>query len=117
MTSFSGATTQDMKSYIQPTTDNAPDRICLHIETNDLKSKAPNEIANAIVDLAKTFQSTCGAEVVLSELTTRKDAHKESVKSLNKLLVKYSVQAASLVFGSPLHHHGKSFKQKWFTFN
>ena len=90
--SFSGATTQDMKSYIQPTIDNAPDRICLHIGTNDLKSKAPDDIANAIVDLAKTIQSTCGAEVVLSELTTRKDAHKESVKSVNKLLIKYSKQ-------------------------
>lgn len=33
--SFRGATTQDMKSYIQPTIDNAPDRICLHIGTND----------------------------------------------------------------------------------
>ena len=88
----SGATTQDMKSYIQPTINNAPDRICLHIGTNDLKSKAPNDIANAIVDLAKTIQSTCGAEVVLSELTTRKDAHKESVKSVNKLLIKYSKQ-------------------------
>ena len=90
--SFSGATTQDMKSYVQPTIDNAPDRICLHIGTNDLKSKAPNDIANATVDLAKTIQSTCGAEVVLSELTTRKDAHKESVKSVNKLLIKYSKQ-------------------------
>ena len=92
MKSFSGATTQDMKSYIQPTIDNAPDRICLHIGTNDLKSKAPDDIANAIVDLAKTIQSTCGAEVVLSELTTRKDAHKESVKSVNKLPIKYSKQ-------------------------
>ena len=90
--SFSGATTQDMKSYIQPTIDNAPDRICLHIGTNDLKSKAPDDITNAIVDLAKTIQSTCGAEVGLSELTTRKDAHKESVKSVNKLLIKYSKQ-------------------------
>ena len=90
MKSFSGATTQDMKSYIQPTIDNAPDRICLHIGTNDLKSKAPDDIANAIVDLAKTIQSTCGAEVVLSELTTCKD--KESVKSVNKLLIKYSKQ-------------------------
>jgi len=34
----------------------------------------------------------CGAEVVLSELTTRKDAHKESVKSVDKLLIKYSKQ-------------------------
>ena len=81
-----------MKSYIQPTIDNAPDRICLHIGTNGLNSKAPDDIANAIVDLAKTIQSTCGAEVVLSELTTRKDAHKESIKSFNKLHIKYSRQ-------------------------
>ena len=81
-----------MKSYIQPTIDNAPDRICLHIGTNDLKSKAPDDIANATVDLGKTIQSTCGAEVVLSELTMRKDAHKESVKCVNKLLIKYSKQ-------------------------
>ena len=70
--SFSGATTQDMKSYIQPTIANAPNRICLHIGTNDLKSKTPNDVANSIVDLAKTIQSTCRAQVVLSELTTRK---------------------------------------------
>ena len=63
-----------------------------HIGTNDLKSKTPNDVANSIVDLAKTIQSTCGAQVVLSELTTRKDAHKESVKSVNKLLIKYSKQ-------------------------
>ena len=114
--SCSGATTQDMKSYIQPTIDNAPDRICLHIGTNDLKSKAPDDIANAIVDLAKTIQSTCGAEVVLSELTTRKDAHKESVKSVNKLLIKYSKQHQwSLVRHSNITE--KVLKQRWFTFN
>ena len=56
-----------MKSYIQPKINSAPDRICLHIEMNDLKSKTLNDVANAIVDLAKTIQSTCGAEVVLSE--------------------------------------------------
>ena len=70
--SFCGATTQDMKSYIQPTINNAPDRVFLHIGTSDLKSKAPHDIANAIADLAKTMQSTCGAEVVLSELATRR---------------------------------------------
>ena len=90
--SLSGATTQDMKSYIQPMINNASDRICLHIGTNDLKSKTPNDVANSIVDLAKTIQSTYGAEVVLSELTTRKDAHKESVKFFNKLLINYSKQ-------------------------
>ena len=89
MKSFSAATTQDMKSYIQPMINNAPDRIFLHIGTNDLKSKTLNDVANAIVDLAKAIQSTCGAKVVLYELTMRKDAHKESVKSVNKLFIKY----------------------------
>lgn len=79
-----------MTSYIQPTIDNAPDRICLHIGIIDLKSKAPNDVANPIVDLARTIQSTSGAKVVLSELTMYKDAHKESVKSVNKLLIKYA---------------------------
>lgn len=52
--SFSGTTTQDlMKSYIQLTINNAPDRLCLHIGTNDLKSKVPNDIANALVDFAE----------------------------------------------------------------
>ena len=81
---FSGTTIQDMKSYIQPTINNVPDRICLHTGINDLKPKVPNDVANAIVDLAKTIQSTCRAEVVLSELTMRK----ESVKFVNKLLIK-----------------------------
>ena len=60
-----------------------------------LNSKAPNEVANAIVDLAKTIQSPGGAEIVLSELTARKDAYKESVKSIktiNKLVNNYSKQ-------------------------
>ena len=92
MKSFGKATTQDMKSYIQATINNAPDRICLHIGTSDLKLKTPNDVANSIVDLAKTIQSTCAAEVVLSELPTCKDTHKEVVKSVNKLLIKYPKQ-------------------------
>ena len=56
-----------MKSYIQPKINSASDRTFLHIGMNDLKSKTLNDVVNAIVDLAKTIQSTCGAEVVLSE--------------------------------------------------
>ena len=37
--SFRGATTHDMKSYIQPTIDNSPERICLHVGTNDLSPR------------------------------------------------------------------------------
>ena len=48
-----GATTHYMKSYIQPTIDDSPERICLHVGTNDLKSKKAIEVADAIVDLAR----------------------------------------------------------------
>ena len=57
--SFRGATTSDMRSYIQPTLENSPERICLHIGTNDLKNKDPREVADAIVDLARTVESSC----------------------------------------------------------
>ena len=34
---FSGATTDNMKSYIQPTVSNDPECIVLHCATNDLR--------------------------------------------------------------------------------
>ena len=53
--SLRGANANDMRSYIQPTLENSPERICLHIGTNDLKNKEPREVADAIVDLARTL--------------------------------------------------------------
>ena len=47
-----------MRSYIQPTLENSPERICLHIGTNDLKNKEPRDVADAIVDLARTLESS-----------------------------------------------------------
>ena len=56
--SFRGSTTNGMRSYIQPTLENSPERICLHIGTNDLKNKEPRDVADAIVDLARTLESS-----------------------------------------------------------
>ena len=47
-----------MSSYIQPTLENSPERICLHIGTNDLKNKEPRDVDDAIVDLARTLESS-----------------------------------------------------------
>ena len=90
--SFRGATTHDMKSYIQPTIDNSPERICLHVGTNDLKSKKPGEVADAIVDLARKIKSSCDAEVIISELTPRRDTYKDAAKEVNKRLNHYCKQ-------------------------
>ena len=75
-----------MRSYIQPTLENSPERICLHIGTNDLKKKEPRDVANAIVDLARTVESSGEFKILISELTPRNDKYKEAVKSVNKLL-------------------------------
>ena len=53
---FPAATIHDMKSHIIPTVERCPDQICLHIGTNDLKSKEPHVVADAIVDLAREIE-------------------------------------------------------------
>ena len=92
MKPFPGATIHDMKSHIIPTVEKCPDQMCLHIGTNDLKSKEPNVVANAIVDLAREIENSCDAEIVLSEITTRKDAHSNAVKIINHRLKQFSRQ-------------------------
>ena len=81
---FPGVTIHDMRSHITPTTEKSLDKICLHIGTNDLKSKEPNMVADAIVDLAREIENSCDAEIVLSEITTRNDAHGNAVKTVNR---------------------------------
>ena len=90
--SFRGATTNDMRSYIQPTLENSPERICLHIGTNDLKNKEPREAADAIVDLERTVESSGEFKILNSELTPQNDKYKEAVKSVNKLITKFCNQ-------------------------
>ena len=87
-----GATTNDMRSYIQSTLENSPERICLHIGTYDLKNKEPREVADAIVDLARTVESSGDFEILISEVTPWNDKYKEVVKSVNKLLNKFCNQ-------------------------
>ena len=84
--SLRGATTNDMRSYIQSTLENSPERICLHIGTNDLKNKEPRDVADAIVDLARTVELSGEFKILISELTPLNDNYKEAVKSVIKLL-------------------------------
>ena len=89
---FLGATVKDMKSYIKPTIETSPDKILLHIGTNDLKSCGTNNVADSIVDLAKEIEATCDAEIILSELTTRRDSLNDAVKAVNKRLNQFCRQ-------------------------
>ena len=49
-------------------------------------------VADAIVDLAREIENSCDAEIVLSEITTRNDAHSDAVKTVNRRLKQFSRQ-------------------------
>ena len=85
--SFRGSTTNDI---------NSPERICLHIGTNDLKNKEPKDVVDAIFDLARTVESSGEFKILISELTPRNDEYKEAVKSVNKLLNTFWNQPTSV---------------------
>ena len=89
---FPGATIRDMRSHVVPTIEKAPDQICLHVGTNDLKSSNPNDVADAIIDLARVVENASESEVVLSELTARNDDYSDAVKAVNKRLKQFCQQ-------------------------
>ena len=71
--SFSGATVDDMVSYVLPTKKHDPDIVVLYCRTNDLKeSKEPKRIAENIINLALSMISE-KTNAVISSLTARKD--------------------------------------------
>ncbi|KAL9967722.1 hypothetical protein ACROYT_G026011 [Oculina patagonica] len=70
----------------------SPDQICLHVRTNDLRSTPTNENADAIVELSREIEGACEAEIIVSELTTRKDANDDAVKAVNRCLKQFCRQ-------------------------
>ena len=83
---FPGATIRDMRSHVVPTTEKAPVQICLNVGTNDLKSSTPNNVADAIIDLAREVEDACKSQIVIYELTARNDDYSDAVKVVNKRL-------------------------------
>ena len=97
---FPGATIRDMRSHVVPTIEKTPDQICLHVGTNDLKSSTPNDVADAIIELAREVEDaseseivlSSESEIVLSELTARNDDYSDAVKAVNKRLKQFCKQ-------------------------
>ena len=81
--SFPGATTQDMKDYIKPTTLRKRDMVILHTGTNDLKrNQNPSDVANEIINLTNNIKIS-GMEVSISSLIPRGDRLSEKGKKKN----------------------------------
>ena len=63
---FSGSTTEDMKTCIEPPLKRDPDRVIIHVDTNDLRSSQDRvTIAKNIIDIAKTSTTNKNEILVL----------------------------------------------------
>ena len=70
---FPGATTSDMNHYIKPTLDRNPELLVLHVGTNDVQRKEPQEIANEVKSLCRSIVRNGMTRIALSEIVQRQD--------------------------------------------
>ena len=122
---FNGADIQDMNDFAKPIIRKTPDKVILHIGTNEIakKNKEAEQIAREIYDLAQDIEAR-NITVAISELTPRADSEQNQVKNaavnveLGRLctsgripLIKHNnIDATKHLNGSRLHlnNHGTS---------
>ena len=89
---FSGSTTEDMKAYIQPPLKRDPDRVIIHVGTNDLRSNQdPVTIAKNIIDIAKSSKINKN-EILLSSIVPRRDSLNGKGRQVNNILQKLCIE-------------------------
>ena len=88
--SFPGATTADMKHYLQPSLEAKPKAIVLHVGTNDVKnSSSGRNVAEKIVDLGNVIATNSpDTKLTISAITQRfdEDSLKKKITDCNKVL-------------------------------
>ena len=81
--SFSGATVNDMEDYLKPVLRKEPNKIILHVGTNDLKSVPANRVAEGIANLVTQIKEESPAtSIVISSILPRSDNADLSAKAL-----------------------------------
>ena len=72
--SFPGASSSDMKHYLQPSLQLEPSEITLHAGTNDLRDSSPRAVAEKLVDLGNLVSSSSpSTKVTIAALSQRFD--------------------------------------------
>ena len=86
---FPGVTVEDMNDFIKPLVRKRPDKLTLHIGTNNLKSLPAKAVADSIVNLMNTIKDSSPDTVVgVSALVVRNDNQELAgkVKQVNNFL-------------------------------
>ena len=63
---FPCATVSDMEDYVQPITRKSPDKVILHVSTDDLKNSAPKVITDSIMNLCTQIKEDSPNTMVVS---------------------------------------------------
>eukprot|EP00112_Aurelia_sp_Birch-Aquarium-sp1_P020936 Seg551.3 transcript_id=Seg551.3/GoldUCD/mRNA.D3Y31 product="hypothetical protein" protein_id=Seg551.3/GoldUCD/D3Y31 len=105
---FSGATVEDMESYMVPTLNKKPEGLIILCGTNNLRSDEPEEIAKKIVNIAMEASRTVRSDAE-SSILARGDSDMMELKrvQVNNLLDK-SLKGASIDF---IKH--ENFDENW----
>ena len=89
---FSGSATEDMKNYIQLPLKRDPDRIIIHVGTNDLRSSQDSvTIVKNIVDIVKN-STTNKNEILVSSIVLRRDNLNGKGRQVNNILQKLCME-------------------------
>ena len=92
--SFSGATIECMKHYSKPTINQQPDRVILHVGTNDLKSeRTVSKIAKDILNLAESINAETKSPVIISGIIPRGDNLNGKAEAVNDVLKKKCMES------------------------
>ena len=63
-----------MTDFLRPTIRRQPDKLVIHVGTNDIRSSTPQDIADEITEVAQQFkQESRNTKIVISFLITRSD--------------------------------------------
>ena len=87
--SFSGANITDMEDYLKPILREEPNKVILHVGTNDLKHLSAKRVAEGIANLATQIEKDSPAtSIVISSILPRSDKSDLSAKATeaNKLI-------------------------------
>ena len=105
---FSGSSTEDVKTYIQPPIKRDIDRVIISVGTNDLKSSQdPETIAKNIIDIAKN-STTNENEILVSSIVPQRDNLNGKGRQVNNILQKLCAENSFVYVNhdniKPRHH-------------
>jgi hypothetical protein len=72
--SFSGATVEDMNDFLRPTTRRKPDKLVIHVGTNNIRSSTPQNVGDEVTKVAHQFQQESKkTRIIISSLIIKRD--------------------------------------------